>query len=648
MTVAASIDVSGFPTDIEIQSDNTYLYVLNAGQNGVGSNVIKVDLNSFTINATYALDMSPADMTLGALGNTILISGTIPGNPNSAIVQVVKPLQQTVSPRIVISPSAGGGSSYVVLTNDEQYGYVTLGIYIYKIEIATSSLTLFMDFSAFHANNHTSMIRQILIDSSNNFLFAMNNQEGEVLKINLTNKEFSLGEFSSEDITMMKFDPDENFIYVSGRSSLDGSIIKINSKTLKAAKVEYARSTTEYRGFSTLILDPAHNFLYAGFVDEFFKFQITSTEPQSIDFTSISNSYYGNRTVSLAATASSGLPVSFASLTPGTCQVSNETVSYIAVGSCSIKASQSGGFGWDASTDVIRTFEILPQTILFSNISDVLSNEGQITLTASATSGLPIAFTSASPDVCEVQNNSNVLMIKKSGQCRVGADQSGNQFWDAAQQVSRTFSVLPAPPIGEQGISINSGSVYTNTKNVKLNVVWPSFATEMRVSNDGGFISGLTVVKELQSEVSWELDDSIYGLYTKNVYVRFSGNGIDQVRTFSDDIILDTTNPSIQKASSSTSSGSVLADLTTVSSISTFLPTAKKVKSKTKKISMVAKDNKSGVATTQLSFSPAGQVIKTLPYRKSFKVKMPKATKYVYVRVLDGAGNPSPWKRIKV
>jgi hypothetical protein len=63
---------------------------------------------------------------------------------------------------------------------------------------------------------------------------------------------------------------------------------------------------------------------------------------------------------------------------------------------------------------------------------------------------------------------------------------------------------------------------------------------------------------------------------------------------------------------------------------------------------MVAKDNKSGVAKTQISFSPKGQVIKTLPYRTSFKVKIPKATKYVYIRVLDRAGNMSPWKRVKV
>jgi len=648
MTVAASIDLSGFPKDIEIESDNSDLYVLT------GSSVVKVDLNSFTINATYALNMSPEDMTVGISGSTILVSGTILGNSNSTAVQVVKPLLQTVSTVYVVSASAGGWT-HVAIENDEQFGYITLDRRIYKMNMTTGSFTVFLDFSSLNTPTYGVNASQILIDTNNEFLFVVNSY-GEVIKINLSSREFTIvGMPPVADIWSVKFDANENFIYVAGRSRINfvdyGAILKVNLKTLKVARSDYSTSTTERWGFNALIFDSARSFHYVAYEDEFLKFQTLSTEPQSIEFTSISNSYYGNRTVSLAAAASSGLPISFASLTPGTCQVSNQTVSFIAVGSCSIKASQLGGFGWDAATDVIRTFDILPQTILFNNIADVLSNAGQISLTASATSGLPIAFTSSSPDVCEVQNNSNVLTIKKSGQCRVGADQSGNQFWDAAQQANRAFSVLPAPPIGEQGISINSGSVYTNTKKVQLNLVWPSFASEVRISNDGGFLTSLTQNRELSSTIDWELDDSIEGKYTKIVYVRFSGTGIDSTKTYTDDIILDNTAPIIKTVDAIGGSGATQVDFTGTSNpsqLKNFTSSKQVVKYKIRKIRIQATDNKSGLGKLQVSLKMNGNGSKLLKYSSTSKVKLSVNTKFIYIRIQDKAGNFSRWKKVSV
>ena len=47
--------------------------------------------------------------------------------------------------------------------------------------------------------------------------------------------------------------------------------------------------------------------------------------------------------------------------------------------------------------------------------------------------------------------------------------------------------VRPAPPPGAVGVSINNGDYATNTTAVQVYVVWPAFASNALVSNDGGF-----------------------------------------------------------------------------------------------------------------------------------------------------------------
>ena len=63
-------------------------------------------------------------------------------------------------------------------------------------------------------------------------------------------------------------------------------------------------------------------------------------------------------------------------------------------------------------------------------------------VSATASSGLPVAFTSGSPPVCSVSGNSVSLLAV--GTCVLLADQSGNAGFAAAPQVSQSFLVAPA------------------------------------------------------------------------------------------------------------------------------------------------------------------------------------------------------------
>jgi hypothetical protein len=137
-------------------------------------------------------------------------------------------------------------------------------------------------------------------------------------------------------------------------------------------------------------------------------------------------------------------------------------------------------------------------------------------------------------------------------------DQAGNT---GPSEISKATSIeidtTPDPPKGEVGISVNEGAAYTNDSSVNLFIVWPKGATGMKISSDGGFATAITSTMDVAKSHKWTLDNSVVGLYTKIVYIRFVGTKIDASKTYSDDIVLDTTPPVIESSLAAVASGSI-------------------------------------------------------------------------------------------
>jgi hypothetical protein len=168
-----------------------------------------------------------------------------------------------------------------------------------------------------------------------------------------------------------------------------------------------------------------------------------SLDPQTITFAAIAPQTIG-ATLNLSATASSGLPVSFSSTTPATCTVAGDSASMIAPGACTIEAAQTGNGQYAAAPNVSRTFgvKLFPQTITFTAIAS--QNVGAaLNLSATASSGLPVSFSSTTLAICTVTGNF-ALMITH-GNCTIEALQPGNAQYAPAQSVSRTFAVNLLP-----------------------------------------------------------------------------------------------------------------------------------------------------------------------------------------------------------
>jgi hypothetical protein len=85
-------------------------------------------------------------------------------------------------------------------------------------------------------------------------------------------------------------------------------------------------------------------------------FSKLTMQNQTISFAALADRTYGDADVPLNATASSGLPVSYAA--SGACSLDADKVRINAAGSCTVTASQAGGDGYKAAPSVDRTFAI--------------------------------------------------------------------------------------------------------------------------------------------------------------------------------------------------------------------------------------------------------------------------------------------------
>lgn len=162
---------------------------------------------------------------------------------------------------------------------------------------------------------------------------------------------------------------------------------------------------------------------------------------QTITFTAPANQTFGAAPVALAATASSGLAVSFASTTPAVCTVSGSLATIVAAGSCSVTASQAGNAAYAAATSVTGAFTVTAaaQTITFVSPGNQTLGTTPAALTASASSGLAVGFASTTPAICTV--NGTALTLVAVGTCTLDASQAGNANYLAAAVVTRSFSI---------------------------------------------------------------------------------------------------------------------------------------------------------------------------------------------------------------
>ncbi len=153
----------------------------------------------------------------------------------------------------------------------------------------------------------------------------------------------------------------------------------------------------------------------------------------------------GETPFDLTATATSGLAISFTSSDPSVATVTGNTVTIVGIGQTWITATQAGNQNFNPAANAVRLLTITkgPQTIAFESIPAKTLGDVPFIVTASASSGLTVAFSTPSDRISIA--SASVTLIK-GGRASIKAEQAGDSTYDSAAHVVRSFCINPAKP----------------------------------------------------------------------------------------------------------------------------------------------------------------------------------------------------------
>jgi cyclophilin family peptidyl-prolyl cis-trans isomerase len=193
----------------------------------------------------------------------------------------------------------------------------------------------------------------------------------------------------------------------------------------------------------TLAANQAGNVLYASAPQVTTSFTVARS-PQSIAFPQSTTNLSVGQTVSLTATSSSSLPVSY-SLVGGPATLTGGSLKISGPGTVSVVASQVGNSNYLAATPITNNYTTRSnQTIsAFGIITNrPYSTNPQTIIVPSSTSKLPVVLSVKSGPASILTSNS--ISLTGIGTITLAADQSGNTNFFAAPQITKSFVVAKA------------------------------------------------------------------------------------------------------------------------------------------------------------------------------------------------------------
>jgi photosystem II stability/assembly factor-like uncharacterized protein len=151
-------------------------------------------------------------------------------------------------------------------------------------------------------------------------------------------------------------------------SASSGLAVTFNSQTPSTCTVTGTRATLLAVGTCTFRASQAGNASYfaAANVDQSFTINAQS---QTITFATIPSRVLSPTTFDLNATTSSGLLPTYSSLTTSICTVNGDRLSTLALGTCTVRASQSGNAKVTAAASVDQSFSVIAISSCSTSVS---------------------------------------------------------------------------------------------------------------------------------------------------------------------------------------------------------------------------------------------------------------------------------------
>jgi hypothetical protein len=243
--------------------------------------------------------------------------------------------------------------------------------------------------------------------------------------------------------------------------STSGLPVAVATTTPGTCGVASARVLLLQAGLCGIRLSQAGNSAYDAADDVFLSFIILRS--QTITASAIGLKTYGDPAFTISAAASSQLPLQTHSLNEAVCQIAALRVTIVGAGLCPLVLEQSGDnvFGASPPLEVSFTVKKASQQIAFLDFPRTMLGESLVPITASASSGLPVTFSSITPAICGVLGQS--LILKGTGTCVVRADQFGDLNFDPSDPIQRSLEIEQPPSMTVQAApaTVHEGDLVT-------------------------------------------------------------------------------------------------------------------------------------------------------------------------------------------
>jgi hypothetical protein len=160
---------------------------------------------------------------------------------------------------------------------------------------------------------------------------------------------------------------------------------------------------------------------------------------------------YNLSVVSNGGGANSGNAITFSSSPAGVVTFVGNQVTIVGAGSTTITASQAGNGNWNAATSVTQSLTVnkATQTITFGSLINRNDVDPNFQLTGSASSGLPVIYTSSVTTVAQIVNsggtvdpNGDWVDITGPGVTTIEATQPGNANYFPATAVQQSQTII--------------------------------------------------------------------------------------------------------------------------------------------------------------------------------------------------------------
>ncbi len=170
-----------------------------------------------------------------------------------------------------------------------------------------------------------------------------------------------------------------------------------------------------------------------------------SRTDQTITFPEITAKTFGQDAFALNAIASSNLDVAY-TVVSGPITITGNSVRITGAGTATIAANQSGNTSFNPAPEVRKSFAIAKagQAITFNAIPNQVFGDEDFNFIATTSAGLTVSF---SVITGPASVNGNTVSLTGAGTVEIAADQAGNDKYNAATRVTRSFEVAKADQV---------------------------------------------------------------------------------------------------------------------------------------------------------------------------------------------------------